>query len=584
MHALRQGRLHYGWRRLVLLTPSVGGSAYRERWARRLSYEGFEVVMSRDLVSAAKATQLELLARRTPDALVIASPDASPSAVGAAADFVRQLRRQGIAEEVPLVGGAVLDRLTGVSEAAVNGAVYGLPWDSASPNPTSQAYVAAHRQTYGVEPPAMGVAIYTAARALSRALELTASTDPDILYRTLVSLEALPSPLGPFRYTNAGVPQHPPVVLVKSGPVRLPLRPLALEARPVDVPVRVGAPLALTGPMAPYGAACRRGIELAVSDVVERGLLAPGGLEILWWDTEGRPSKAVEALGHFEDQRAVAVIGPSTAAAVRAVYPEIQRRLWPLLTSATGPADLALGEGVFRLAPADEVLIDAVVAVASEALGLGRAVVVHTGEGHTHRGATHFRHALEAAGVAVAAVETVDTSSAPTAMASRPGGGPLAGGDIDVVAVSAELATAAAVAEAIAAGSSFEGVILGDATLGTALAQGSALAAGAIVPSPWRVDSPWPASRRFVAAHGAAFAKLPTPRAAQCYTALWVLAAALSQADRDALVARLQNPGFVDSPLGLFGFDKGGNPRYYRGAEGDTAVHMVHNNGLMLLK
>ena len=89
-------------------------------------------------------------------------------------------------------------------------------------------------------------------------------------------------------------------------------------------------------------------------------------------------------------------------------------------------------------------------------------------------------------------------------------------------------------------------------------------AEGAISGSAWNVASIYPASVSFVKAFNAEYGANPDQFAAQAYTAAWVAALAIKNADsidhaavRDAL-AQIKD---LESPLGMFSFDRQPRPR-----------------------
>ncbi|MCP4106262.1 MAG: ABC transporter substrate-binding protein [Desulfobacteraceae bacterium] len=103
----------------------------------------------------------------------------------------------------------------------------------------------------------------------------------------------------------------------------------------------------------------------------------------------------------------------------------------------------------------------------------------------------------------------------------------------------------------------------------------------AISGSAWNISNIYPASKQFVDDFKEEYGTLPDQFAAQSYTAVLVLAAAIRKAnssDRAEIRDALTKIGEIDSPLGLFSFDKNREPVH------EPVVQVMDNGKFVLLK
>ena len=127
-----------------------------------------------------------------------------------------------------------------------------------------------------------------------------------------------------------------------------------LAARPVFAqssgPVQVGAVEILSGPSAAYGTAIRAGLELALDEVNEKGVLDGRKIPLPLDHTGGTQDQAINAARKLVGRdHVVTVIGPTLSNEMFAVGPVVNDRKIPIIgTSTTAAGITAIGDDVFR--------------------------------------------------------------------------------------------------------------------------------------------------------------------------------------------------------------------------------------------
>ncbi len=134
---------------------------------------------------------------------------------------------------------------------------------------------------------------------------------------------------------------------------------LATPALGADTPVKLGAVLSLSGPAAVFGIPERDAIQ-AIVKKMNSATKAGRKFELSFYDDKSNPTEAARAVTQaINNDKVVAIVGPSTGSGILAAGPIAQRLSTPLL----GPAGtLAITDPknefypwVFRVAPSDSV-------------------------------------------------------------------------------------------------------------------------------------------------------------------------------------------------------------------------------------
>jgi branched-chain amino acid transport system substrate-binding protein len=102
-------------------------------------------------------------------------------------------------------------------------------------------------------------------------------------------------------------------------------------------PVKIGALFAVTGPASPLGEPERNTAVMMVDEINKAGGIKGQKLELVVYDTQGDPTKAVQGVNKLiKDDRVVAIIGPSTTGDSMAVIPVVEKAGIPLIACAAG--------------------------------------------------------------------------------------------------------------------------------------------------------------------------------------------------------------------------------------------------------
>ncbi len=116
--------------------------------------------------------------------------------------------------------------------------------------------------------------------------------------------------------------------------------------------VKVAAIQELTGPAAFAGLSAQKGVELAVEEINEGGLLGESTLAVEYSDTTGNAqtaaSQATEAISNDDY---VAAFGPVTSGTAVAVAPVADRGELPIIFSQAGSEGVVIGDYTFRITP-----------------------------------------------------------------------------------------------------------------------------------------------------------------------------------------------------------------------------------------
>jgi branched-chain amino acid transport system substrate-binding protein len=166
---------------------------------------------------------------------------------------------------------------------------------------------------------------------------------------------------GPPRSTNfprRGLPRHKTTMNLRS------IRLLALSAGALallltactysasNAPIRLGVITSLTGTNAPFGQAHKAGYTIAVNDINAGGGLNGRRLEIVYFDDQSKPDRAVQGVTKLVDQEHVPLLlGAYSSESTLAMVPVVTQKRVPLIIP-TAVADNIMAAGspwVFRI-------------------------------------------------------------------------------------------------------------------------------------------------------------------------------------------------------------------------------------------
>ncbi len=345
-----------------------------------------------------------------------------------------------------------------------------------------------------------------------------------------------------------------------------PAAPAAPAASALPAEITLGAVHDLSGATALYGTSIQKGINLAVKQINEQKLFGDGHtLKVMFEDAAGDPKQAIAAYEKLTANKDVAaILGPTLSSEAKSADPIAQEAKVPVIASSnTADGITTIGDYIFRTSLPESAVVPNTVNVTVKALNLKKVAVMYgNDDAFTQSGYDVFKAALEKAGVETLTTETfakgdTDFSAQLTKIKS------LNPDAIIVSALAEEAANIMSQARTLGIPDSVR-FIGGNGFNSPQLAKiAGAAAEGAISGSAWNVASTFPASADFVKTFQAEYSGDPDQFAAQAYTAAWVTALAIKNADsvdhaavRDAL-AQIKD---FDSPLGKFSFDANRDP------------------------
>jgi branched-chain amino acid transport system substrate-binding protein len=511
--------------------------------------------------------------------------------------IMQQARELDIPSTVRFIGGGSFNTTRLIEEAgkAADGLITGTSWYTESDEPDSKKFVAAYENEYGLDPAPdqFAAQAYTALWALAKAMsKANDPTDRTAVRDALDNLGVIRSPLGLFRFDEKGDPVHDQVVQVARDKKWVDLETFVAEL-PSDLPsvIKVGAAHALSGPANPSGNPSRNGINLAVKQINENKRLGTTVddeavvLEVIWEDTAGDKDQASEVFDKLiNDDQVVTILGPTLSNSAFEADPVAQEAGVPVIASSnTATGITEIGEYIFRTSLPESALIPNTIKEIKASLGVQTVAVMYDEvDAFTKSGDEVFEQVLREEGLEIVTTETFQTGETDfSAQLTK-----IKELNPDAIVVSALAAEAILILQQARELGIPENVrfIGGNGFNTPDLFNAGEAANGAISGAAWNIYETNPASEKFVEAYQAEYGSDPDQFAAQAYTAVFVLAEAIRNAEsadrariRDALAA-LDETNKIDSPLGLFSFDENRDPVH------SPVVQTIVNGEFVLFK
>ncbi|SOC55114.1 ABC transporter substrate-binding protein [Ornithinimicrobium cerasi] len=343
----------------------------------------------------------------------------------------------------------------------------------------------------------------------------------------------------------------------------------------IEEPVPVGAALSLTGAAASYGESQQKGLELAAAELAEVGGVT---YDLVIEDDQTDPRQGITVFEQLTEDSSV-VIGPTLSNGAFQAQPIAQEAGVPVLAiSNTAAGITAQGDYIFRVSLTEAQVIPQTVAKATEVYGLEDVVVMYSNDdAFTESGYEVFSSALEEEGVTVS--ETLTFSKADTdfrallteAKAAEPDALVVSGlieAAIPLVTQARELG----IDVPIIGGNGFNNPKL--------MADGGDAAEGVVVGAAWNSSSEGELNTAFLEAFEAEHGAQPDQFAAQAYTGLKVIDAAVRagcSGEREDIKAGLAGIADVDTVLGTLSINA------ERDAEHEAVVQVVENGSFTVL-
>ena len=329
----------------------------------------------------------------------------------------------------------------------------------------------------------------------------------------------------------------------------------------LDKPVPVGAALSLTGAAASFGQSQKRGLEVAVDDLAKKQGVK---YELKVEDDTTDPKQGIAVFEQFISRAPVSVIlGPTLSNGAKTTNPIAQEKKMPVLgISNTAAGITEIGDYIYRDSLPESAVIPQTIAKAKQKLGLKKVVVMYSNDdAFTESGFKAFEAALKKEDVQI--VKTLTFSKADTdfraLLTDAKGAQPdalVVSGLIEAAVPLVTQARQLGITAPIIGGNGFNTPKL--------MADAGKAAEGVIVGGAWNSAAQSPENSAFIAAYKAKHNSDPDQFAAQAYTGLLLVDAAVRSGcsgEREAIKAGLLTLKDVPTPLGSFSFE-GREPRH----------------------
>ncbi|GAC1346413.1 MAG: ABC transporter substrate-binding protein [Acetobacteraceae bacterium] len=328
-------------------------------------------------------------------------------------------------------------------------------------------------------------------------------------------------------------------------------------------PISIGAIEILSGPSAAYGTAIKAGLELALDEVNQKGVLGGRKIQLTIEDSAASKDQAINAARKLIGRDKVSlVIGPTLSNEMFAVGPVVNERKIPIVgTSTTAAGITEIGPYVFRTSLPESDVIPVTLAYA-KAHGVKTIALMYANDdAFSKSGFDTMKAAAEKAGLTILTIESfgnkdTDFSAQLTKIkALKP----------DAVGISALVEPVSGVllkARDLGFGNETK-FIGGNGSNSPKLGEiAGAAANGLVVGSPWFIGKDDPMNKEFVTKFRTKYGHDPDQFAAQAYDCLHIVAEAVERAGstepeklREALLATKHT-----GVMGPFSFTEGRDP------------------------
>lgn len=291
----------------------------------------------------------------------------------------------------------------------------------------------------------------------------------------------------------------------------------------LDEPVRVGAVFSQTGGAAVYGETQIAGAQLAVDELNEQGGVT---YELVIEDDASEPQQGIPVFEQLVNDDVAVILGPTLSNTAFSAMPIAQDAGIPVLgvsTTATGITDI--GEFVFRASLTEQQAIPQAVEAAVAEFGLEQVAALYgDDDAFTQSGYEVFEQALEEQGVEITTTQTfatgdTDFSAQLTEAANT---------EPDALVISALAEEAAPILEQARDLGIEVPVVGGNGFNSPAMIENAGEAAeGVIVGAAWNSAADTPANGDFIEAYTEAAGSAPDQFAAQAYTGVQLVDAAV---------------------------------------------------------
>ena len=327
--------------------------------------------------------------------------------------------------------------------------------------------------------------------------------------------------------------------------------------------IAIGVILPVTGRnQGSFGTTVSQGLELARNEI-NNAQRSGMKLKFVIEDGQSTAEGAVDAFNKLSQRDDIAaILGPSTSNQTREVFPIAQENGIVTISPTSAAAGLsAIGDFVFRISLTTDVLIPDGIEATHAKLGYQSAATIYDAKDHFSTDSDKIvREALATRGIEVLVTETFQSGD--TDFSEQLTRIKVANPDIIFFSsLPPEKSGMLIQAKEMGISAPF---ILRTLTIGDVEAAGEA-AEGAMTFVGWSDTIDTPVNQAFLANYRATYSSEPNNYVARAYTALYVLAAAIVNAestDPAALRDALANIRDLDTVFGKFSFDTNGDAVY----------------------
>ena len=341
-------------------------------------------------------------------------------------------------------------------------------------------------------------------------------------------------------------------------------------------PVQIGAIEILSGPSAAYGTAIKAGLELALDEINQKGVIGGRKINLIVEDSAANKDQAINAARKLIGRDRVSlVIGPTLSNEMFAVGPVVNERKIPIIGTSTTAAGITdIGPWVFRTSLPESDVIPVTLNYAKARGVKSIALMYANDDAFSKSGFDTMKAASEKAGLNIVTIESFGSKDTDfSAQLTK-----IKGLKPDAIGISALVEpTSGVLLQARQLGFGKETQFIGgNGSNSPKLGEiAGAAANGLIVGSPWFIGKDDPANKQFVAKFKAKYNKDPDQFAAQAYDTMHIVAEAIDRAGttdadklREALLATKYN-----GVMGPFTFTQSRDP----GSTEGVVVLMMQN-------
>lgn len=345
----------------------------------------------------------------------------------------------------------------------------------------------------------------------------------------------------------------------------------------IENPIPVGAALSLTGGAGSYGESQRKGLELAVDHLAEKGGVT---YELAVEDDATDPRQGITVFEELIEDEASVIIGPTLSEGAFQAQPIAQEESTPVMAiSNTADGITEQGEYIFRDSLTEEQVIPETVAAAKASYDLEKVVVMYSDDdAFTEAGGQVFGSSLEGEGVEV--LDTLTFSKSDTDF--RPLLTQAQELDADAIVVSGLIEAAVPLVTQARESGIDVPIIGGNGFNNPALMEQAGEAAeGVVVGAAWNSASDNPENTDFQEAYAAEYGGAPDQFAAQAYAGMTLVDAAVRaecDGSRDGIKDGLGTIEDVPTVLGPLTINSN------RDAEHEAVVQVVEDGSFAVLK